>query len=185
METALAGETILGYALLGLLGQEPRSGYDLRKIFSTTPFTHFSDSPGAVYPALARLHRRGWVATSRPAGGRRRQLLRLTPAGRKAWLAWLRRPPTRPDVIRGMDQLMVRFAFMGEVLPAEAVVRFLETLAREIDAHVEDLRRFRREAAAAMSTTGRLAYDEGVEAYEAAAAWARRAVAAVLQGGQQ
>lgn len=155
--------------MLGLLHQEPRSGYDLRKIFTSTPFSHFSDSPGAVYPALARLRRRGWVAASAPTGGRRKRLFRLTPAGRRAWISWLRRSPTRADVIWSMDHLMVRFAFMGEVLPAAQAVRFLEALAREIDRHVEDLRRFRREAAAGMSITGSLAYDAGVEAFDARA----------------
>lgn len=180
----MTSDTILGYVLLGLLHQEPRSGYDLRKIFTSTPFSHFSDSPGAVYPALARLRRRGWVTASAPTGGRRKRLFRLTATGRKAWLSWLRRPPTGTDVIRGMDHLFVRFAFMGEALPAEVVVRFLNTLAREIDEHVEDLRQFRREAAAGMSITGRLAYDAGVESYETHAAWARRARAIIMQGGE-
>jgi DNA-binding PadR family transcriptional regulator len=177
-----AGESLLGYALLGLLSQAPRSGYDLRKIFTTTPLAHFSDSPGAVYPALARLRRRGWVAASRRTGGRRRRLFRLTPAGRKAWLGWLRKPPTRAEVMRGMEQLMIRFAFMGEVLPVPAVVRFLELLAQEIDGHVEDLRQYRQRAPDGMSVTGRLAYEAGVSEFEAVAAWARRARAVVLKG---
>jgi len=40
--------SVLGYALLGLLQQQDRSGYDLRKIFSTTPMKSFSDSPGSI-----------------------------------------------------------------------------------------------------------------------------------------
>jgi len=51
----------LAFALLGLIGQEPRSGYDLRKFFSSTPMISFSDSPGAIYPALRRLEQRGLV----------------------------------------------------------------------------------------------------------------------------
>ena len=37
------------------------SGYDLRKIFTTTAMGSFSDSPGAIYPALARLEANGLV----------------------------------------------------------------------------------------------------------------------------
>ena len=50
--------TLLEYALLGLTYQAPMSGYDLRKIFTTTAMGHFSSSPGAIYPALQRLEAR-------------------------------------------------------------------------------------------------------------------------------
>ena len=49
----------LGYALLGLIEQKPASGYDLRKIFSSTSMKYYSDSPGAIYPALGRLEQQG------------------------------------------------------------------------------------------------------------------------------
>ena len=51
----------LGFALLGLLQQQPRSGYALRRVFATTPMGHYSSSPGAIYPALRRLEQQGLV----------------------------------------------------------------------------------------------------------------------------
>ena len=36
----------LTFAILGLIYQQPRSGYDVGKIFSTTPMGRFSSSPG-------------------------------------------------------------------------------------------------------------------------------------------
>ena len=42
--------TSLEYALLGLIHMQPQSGYDLRKIFETTPMGHYSSSPGAMAP---------------------------------------------------------------------------------------------------------------------------------------
>jgi DNA-binding PadR family transcriptional regulator len=175
-------DSALGFALMGLIGQQPLSGYDLRKIFTSTPFTHFSDSPGAIYPALRRLVRRGWIAASAPAGGRRRRVFRLTPGGRRAWVEWLRRVPTRSDVVWYMDFLMIRFAFMGEALPPRRALRFLEALAREIDAQVAELRAYQKRAAR-MSLTGRLAFEAGIEGYEWRAAWARRAKARILREG--
>src|SRR5258707_12894153 len=74
----------LAFALLGLIWQEPRSGYDLRKFFSSTPMISFSDSPGAIYPALHRLEQRGLVrghGEGRP-GLRRRRSFQLTAPGR-------------------------------------------------------------------------------------------------------
>src|SRR5260370_18251655 len=80
----------LGYALLGLLQQQPSSGYALRKIFSSTAMTTYSDSPGPIYPALQRLAQqaliRGTIEES--AGLRRRQIFRLTPNGLAALKKW-------------------------------------------------------------------------------------------------
>lgn len=53
--------SLLGYALLGLLHQRPSSGYALRRTFATMPMGTFSDSPGAIYPALRRLEQQGLV----------------------------------------------------------------------------------------------------------------------------
>ena len=86
--------TLLGYALLGLLHGKASSGYDLRKIFTETPMGRFSDSPGAIYPALRRLEERKLITESaivQPTK-RRRKALQITPEGRVASKAWLRRP---------------------------------------------------------------------------------------------
>src|SRR5580704_12277438 len=66
----------LGYALLGLLHQKPASGYDLRKIFSSTSLKSYSDSPGAIYPALGRLEKQGLIrgTVEEVSGLRRRQI---------------------------------------------------------------------------------------------------------------
>ncbi|HKN34165.1 MAG TPA: PadR family transcriptional regulator [Terriglobales bacterium] len=96
--------SLLAYALLGLLQQEPRSGYDLRKIFSATPLTSFSDSPGSIYPALERLERQGLIRSrvEERSGLRRRRLFRLTTAGVNELKGWQSRPLIRDDVIRGV-----------------------------------------------------------------------------------
>jgi DNA-binding PadR family transcriptional regulator len=174
----------LEYALLGLLQQEPRSGYDLRRIFSATPFAHFSDSPGAIYPALRRLAARGLIAGGVASGGRRRRTFRPTTAGGRAWLAWLQLPPTRAEVVWEPDSLMLRFAFMGDALPASAAVRFLAVYQKETEAHVAALRRFQRDTQANVSRTGRLAFQAGVAMFLTRIAWARRARKALARKGE-
>jgi hypothetical protein len=96
----------LGHALLH---QQPRSGYDLRKIFESSPIAYYSDSPGAIYPAL-------------------------------------------------------RFAFMSEHLDRAAILAFLASLAR-----------FRRARSAALTPTGRLAFESGYRGFQGSLRWARRA----------
>jgi DNA-binding PadR family transcriptional regulator len=175
--------TALEHALLGLLHQEPRSGYDLRKVFTVTPFSHFSDSPGAIYPALRRLVARRWVAASAPAGGRRKQVFRLTAAGQKVWRNWLSLLPTRDEVVWEMDSLMLRFAFMGETLPVKAALRFLEAFLREVEAHTGELRAFGAVHGPKMTATGRLAFEAGIGGYEADASWARHALLTLRRKG--
>ena len=135
--------SLLGYALLGLLYQAPRSGYDLRKIFSTTPLSTFSDSPGSIYPALHRLQRRGLISSrveERP-GLRRRRLFSMTDAG----LLKLRRRQSQPitdaSVIRGVDDLMLRFGFMDESLGAGPLVAFSAGLEAGIGSLYSNLAR--------------------------------------------
>jgi DNA-binding PadR family transcriptional regulator len=85
-------------ALVGLLARGPASGYELRKVFQTTPLAAYSDSPGAVYPALRRLEKRGLVSGREAAGGRRRKQLRLTATGRAWAQRWAAAPVTTADV---------------------------------------------------------------------------------------
>ena len=167
-------------ALLGLLGQAPRSGYDLRKAFAETPLRTFSDSPGAVYPALARLEDRGLLGlvASEKASPRRRRALRLTRRGRAALLAWLRRPVRREDLVTGADPAILRFAFLGEAKGPAACLPFLRSYGDALVAHLTELRRFRRTAAPAMSLSGLLALDSGIEGFRAEERWVARALRA-------
>lgn len=171
-----ASPSLLDYALLGLLHERPRSGYDLRKCFVATPMRLFRDSPGTVYPALRRLQARGWARVAPSAASRRgRRLFAPTVAGRRVLRAWLRRPVTRDDVVWRSQGLMLRFSFLDAMLPARDVAAFLESLAREVDDYVKVLGRYHSAAAAAMPLSGRLALEAGIGSYRGLARWARRA----------
>jgi DNA-binding PadR family transcriptional regulator len=167
----------LGHALLALLHQQPRSGYDLRKIFESSPIAHYSDSPGAIYPALRRLRQRGLVqAAPEPVpSGRRRQAFRPTAAGRRTFRAWLTRPVGRDDVERDLDGLVLRFAFMSEHLDGPAIAAFLASLAAALREHLAGLARFHRARASALTQTGRLAFESGVLSLRATLRWTEHA----------
>lgn len=181
------GPARLDYALLALIAQEPRSGYDLRKIFALTPLAHFSDSPGAVYPALRRLARKLWVepVAPRPRTGRRRVAFRIGAAGRRALLDWLRQPVTRDQVVRDPDGLLLRFAFMGERLEAREIQAFLEGLLRELRLQLTDLESFFARESGGMSATGRLAFESGLAGVRAQISWARGAARRLRGAGRE
>ena len=158
--------------LLGLLQEEPRSGYDLRKLFRDTPLMHFSDSPGSIYPALRRLEKRGWVGGTIESSGsvRQRQVYAITSGGLEAFRKWRGARVTREDVIWKGDALMLRFAF-SDTATARRIVR---EMIKELEPHVRELRAYSR-AATDLPLTGRLAVESGVAGFEAQLRWARHA----------
>jgi len=171
--------SLLEFALLGLVhDHQPCCGYGLRKIFTETPMGRFSDSPGSIYPALARLERarliRGRVENSTAV--RRRKVFRLTPSGRSELSRRLERPITQSDLPRGMPELALRFAFMESVLGRAECVRFLQSLAKELAAYIPSLRHHLEVEQTTNSLSASLAMESGVMSYECYLAWARRAI---------
>ena len=179
----LAGPTTLGFALLGLLHQAPQSGYDLRKVFATTALCNYSSSPGAIYPALARLERAGLIESrvDRTQALRPRVVYRPTKAGTAAMRRWLSDEVTREDVERRMDDLMLRFAFHWILGDRGATERLLAALVRQVDEYVAELRRQRRLFPAETPAHPRLALEAGIEQYRASARWARKSLIAVRE----
>ena len=168
----------LSLAILGLISQNPLTGYDLRKVFATTPMGHFSSSPGAIYPALRRIEEAGWIRGVAAEGQTRRQrvVYGITARGLKVLKEHLSRPVASEDIVWHMDDLMLRFAFMDGIVGRERTVRFLQDFASRIDAHVADLQRYFESAKSILPACGRLAMENGIQGYEMNAQWARRAI---------
>jgi DNA-binding PadR family transcriptional regulator len=168
----------LSLAILGLIRQQPQTGYDIRKLFSTTPLGHFSSSPGAIYPALKRIEDLGWIRGRTRQGKTRRErvVYEITAKGLGALTEHLSQPVTQDDVLWRMDDLMLRFAFMDPVIGREATLKFLREFAARIDAHVADLHRYLEDMGDILPPCGRLAMESGIESYETNTRWARRAI---------
>ena len=166
----------LEFALLGLLRQQSQSGYDLRKQFSATPMRHFSDSPGSIYPALRRLQARRWVSGASENGNRRkRQELTITSAGTRAFIAWLRQPVSRDDIIWRLDELILRFAFLDGNVERRDSRRFLEEFEDNLTAYIQELRQFEKDFDPKVrSTTGYFAFKNGVDSYQTHLQWVRQ-----------
>lgn len=166
----------LGLAILGLLSIQPLSGYGLRKVFLTTAMGNFSASPGAIYPALRKLEAEGLVKgtvenarTLRP-----RKAFALTPPGLAALKSTLSQAVTREDVRKRMSTLLLRFSFMDGLMPKEAILGFLRSLATEMEAYVEILEKEIRRDAPRMPFCGRAAAELGLEGCRMNALWAER-----------
>ncbi len=169
--------TVLEYALMGLLKQNAQSGYDLRKVFANTPMRHFSDSPGSIYPALRRLQARKWVvATAENGSARRRKVFRITRAGDVALVDWLSRSIRREDVIWGVEELILRFAFLDGNVARDVTIMFVEQLESELEKYLVELKEYASNFGPGIRfTTGALAFQSGIQKYQAQLAWTRQA----------
>ena len=171
----------LSLAILGLIWLGPMSGYDLRKVFLTTPMGHFSTSPGAVYPALRRMEQRGLIKGSihKKETLRPKQIYTITAAGRVALEERLNLPIRDDDVMWHMDELVLRFAFMGNVLGKEQSLEFMRDLLPRVNAYVCYLKDQLKAERGREHATGAYALEQGIAVYQATASWARRVIKAL------
>jgi len=102
------------WAILGLIAQKPRSGYDLKRAIDRTIRHFWAASYGQIYPDLRRLEAAGWIAgDDAPRGGRARRIYRITPAGSAALDRWLAGAETRVEL---RDESLLRL-FFSDTLP--------------------------------------------------------------------
>ncbi len=169
--------TPLRLAILGLVAMHPQSGYDLRKVFETTPMGNFSSSPGAIYPALKSLEKKGWIRgqADNEQSLRPRLVYSITEDGDKILRAELEKPVTHEELIWHFDLVMLRFAFI-ERLGYEQALRFLGEFHTEAEAYVNHLEELRVQMKEQLSPCGRLALEHGIQSYRGSARWAKRAI---------
>ena len=121
---------------------ERASGYDIRLLFKATPLAVFSDSPGAIYPALARLEARGLLASETEAGGRRRRAYFRTRKGEAALDAWLRVPVDPEITARRPHEHELRYVILANRHGRVAGAAFLDACADSLRARIAELEAF-------------------------------------------
>lgn len=160
----------LDHALLGLLAALPRSGYELRKVFQTTPLGAYSDSPGSIYPALRKLERSGHLAGDDAEDGRGRRTLRPTAKGRRALTAWVESPIDAATLARDTGGVDLRLAFVSDVAPRRFRPLLTEYRAALL-ARLADVDGAQDALAAELSPSARAAIDLGRHVLRARAEW--------------
>jgi DNA-binding PadR family transcriptional regulator len=123
-------------ALLGLLHQEPMTGWDLVATAQDRIGNFWTLTQSQVYRELARMNDAGLVTVGDP-GPRDRKPYTITKAGRKAFAEWLAGDPAR-DQIRVPLLLSIQFA---DFLPRG---RLREIIRTQRDRHAERLAEYRR-----------------------------------------
>ncbi len=124
----------LPHVLLGLLSENPSTGYDLAHALATDVAPVWRAETSQIYPALARLRRAGFVLLRvlAPQRGPRRNLYRITAAGRRELRRWVCEPAPPP---RGKDEGLARMAFLDALSLEErrrAILQYDRGLAEEV-----------------------------------------------------
>jgi PadR family transcriptional regulator, regulatory protein AphA len=166
----------LRHALLGLLAQEPASGYDLTRYFEGD-LGRYAWQAGhtRIYPELVKMAEEGLV-TVESTGARGRKTYALTDEGRVELRSWLLSPPEQATV---RDETVLRMFLVQSLEPADARI-LLSSIAEHCDTELARLRpvmeRIDRAEGADALPFGRLAGEYGVRQYDAVAQWARWAL---------
>lgn len=109
------------YAVLGMLGWGPASGYDLKKRFEGSVAHFWSESYGQIYPILARLAAEGLAERrlERQKGKPDRAVYSITAEGEKRLGAWLGEPARE----QGFRSELLLKIFFGRRRPVEENIR--------------------------------------------------------------
>ena len=109
----------LPHVLLGLLSEQPRTGYELERVMRTELDSIWRAEYSQIYPELARLRRSGLVflRVLGPRRGPRRNLYRITAAGRRELRRWVAGRLEAPAAEK--DPTLARLAFLDALDPLD------------------------------------------------------------------
>jgi PadR family transcriptional regulator AphA len=162
------------YVILGMLGWRPMSGYEIKTIVDKSTRFFWAASYGQIYPELRKLSAAGLIdGKASPQGGRRRNVYRLTPSGRKELQAWL---GVDADVFELRDEGLLKL-FFAEAAGSDAAIRALEAKRREHErvlAHLETI-----EAKGGPKGFAHLVLRYGIECNRWQAEWCERTTRAL------
>jgi DNA-binding PadR family transcriptional regulator len=132
-------------ALLGLLYGEPSHGYDLHRKVVTDLGQVWHLSQSQAYAILKRLEARGDISIEEVPQEKLppRQLLQMTPQGRKRFLDWLDAPSGGSTRAIRME-FVTRLYFLSMYMPQKLTQAFV-TQRAEAEKHIQRLEKMRAE----------------------------------------
>jgi DNA-binding PadR family transcriptional regulator len=161
----------LRYAALGLLAQQPGSGYDLIKRFENSMANVWPATQSQLYGELNKLAEAGLIEVS-DIGPRGRKEYRVTEAGREDLLRWM---TTADDDPPHRSSGLLRIFLLGEMPPGQARAHVI-AVAEQADAQLtryENLRDCVDWDDSDADFYGRAALEYGIRRAVTEAEWAR------------
>ncbi len=163
----------LRHALLGLLAEQPRSGYALLKHFEGSINYVWTARHSQIYPELARLQEEGLIRPS-GSGPRGAKSYEITEAGLDEVRHWLRETPT-DRTVRSQPLLRVFLLWLLEPEERQRHLRQELDVNRAYLAELEQLGQ--EEPTNALEQTFRFALEHGLRVTRARIEWLEWALA--------
>ncbi|RRK10536.1 PadR family transcriptional regulator [Lactiplantibacillus garii] len=108
----MAQKNKLQFIILGLLNQQPLTGYDLTKAFDTEIGEFWQAQHSQIYPQLKRLEEQGYVTHEVTVSGAKleKKLYHVTPAGGDLLRQWI--TVGTPDLTATKDEFILKLYFI-------------------------------------------------------------------------
>ena len=167
--------TSLDYAILGLLNQNPQSGYRVRKAFENTALGNYSSSPGAIYPAINRLQELELVEKTNMPNSKK-MIFKSTEKGTELLKEWFLKPIEINGIATELNELLLRFGFMDQLIDREEQLNFLGSLKVQLEVYIKSLKEYHKNNSTTLPLNGRLAFEHGISSYETTLKWCQKAI---------
>ncbi len=184
----------LRYAVLGLLGYSPMSGYDLNKMFGESINHFWHASMSQIYRELNALEADGLLTSEvchQPDKPDRR-VYSVTPGGRAEFKRWLKDFPERP-LKRTRDEFSLRLFFGGSMDKRDLLAEFrrFRDQKRNNLKQIGELDRMTKDYAQKLSLFGneeiywRFILKKARRSLEASIDWADECIAELEEGNNE
>jgi DNA-binding PadR family transcriptional regulator len=130
----------LKFALLGLLAESPKYGYEIKRRFEGALGNVWSVSYGQLYPTLRRLSELGWVTKKTEPGKKaaEKNIYSITEKGQNKLDEWLLKPLRSTYKVK--DEFTLRFLFFSK-LSRENVLEYLKAQQKKTVLQKESFQR--------------------------------------------
>jgi DNA-binding PadR family transcriptional regulator len=117
------------YAILGMLFDKARSGYDIKKFMEDSTGHFWQETDASIYPMLKKLEAEGTVKSKATLRGKReRTVYRISPAGKAEFTRWMAKE-VEPSPYR--KELLLKL-FFGAFVPRNTIIKHLEAQQKKI-----------------------------------------------------
>lgn len=178
MTSKVIKPTLLDYAILGLIQDQPLSGYAIRKLFKETGLGNYSSSPGTIYPALNRLQKFKLVKKNEQRETAKTRF-EITSDGILILKNWFSQPIEKIEVEKKTNELLLRFAFMENLVDKNLKMDFLKSFHNLLSSHIKELQWFYNNESDNMPLHGRLAFQYGIDSNKTTLKWCKKAISQI------
>lgn len=182
----------LPHLILGLLSDQPMSGYDLNKAFQQSVQHFWTVDQSQIYRALYKLHDQGQVEVQHieQSDNPDKKVYHVTSAGKSELEGWLKAPIPEPPVREGwLGQL-----YFADHIDDETLLENLSAYRDEIEARFQALSALRHSILQNIDDPSKiprrwqlrlLTLDYGVDVHEFHLQWFDRTIAQIHQKKEQ